>query len=230
MRKIRHSFVKNLANGWERGSFAAKLRQRRFDLFLSILEQFPEPIDILDIGGQENFWKVVGTDHKKIQSVTLLNLWKEPTSLPKLKSIVGDARDLHALGNKSVEMIFSNSVIEHVGGFREQQRMAQEIQRVGKNFFIQTPNRYFPLEPHFLFPFFQFLPDNIRAYFHSKWNLGWWERNSNYFEALAEVESIRLLTKKELQFLFKNSQIYKEKIFGWTKSIVVYKKLKIDAK
>lgn len=44
---------------------------------------------------------------------------------------------------KEFDLVFSNSVIEHVGGFQDQMKAANEIRRVGKNYFIQTPNKYF---------------------------------------------------------------------------------------
>lgn len=213
---------RRLANGWKPGSPAAKLRQKRFSFFLSLLNRLPEPADILDIGGQEIFWKIVGTDHPQIRSITLLNLWKEPVSLPKLDSVVGDARQLTDFPDQSVDVIFSNSVIEHVGGLREQQRAAREIRRVGQRYFVQTPNRHFPLEPHFLFPFFQYLPQAIRAQLHHCFTLGWWKRQPEYFEALAEVESIRLLSLAELRFLFPEAAVYREQFGGLNKSFVVH--------
>lgn len=142
---------RRLANGWKPGSPAAKLRQKRFSFFLSLLNRLPEPADILDIGGQEIFWKIVGTDHPQIRSITLLNLWKEPVSLPKLDSVVGDARQLTDFPDQSVDVIFSNSVIEHVGGLREQQRAAREIRRVGPA--LLCPDAQSPFSAGASFPF-----------------------------------------------------------------------------
>lgn len=48
------------------------------------------------------------------------------------------------------DAVFSNSVIEHVGDYEAQRQMANEIMRVGKRYFVQTPNFYFPIEPHIL--------------------------------------------------------------------------------
>jgi len=87
--------------------------------------------------------------------ITLVNLEPENASLPNTTSIAGDARKIEAEDSR-VDVVFSNSVIEHVGANQDQMQMAQEVRRVGKRYFIQTPNKYFPLEPHFLFPLFQF--------------------------------------------------------------------------
>ncbi|HEX8372078.1 MAG TPA: methyltransferase domain-containing protein [Chthoniobacterales bacterium] len=214
--------LRNLANGWRPGSPAANLRRKRFAFFLSLLETLPGPVDVLDLGGQEAFWRVTGTDSPLIRSITLVNLWEEKVTLPKLHSTVGDARQLSAYGDQSVDVLFSNSVIEHVGSLREQQRAAGEMRRVAKRYFVQTPNRHFPLEPHFLVPFFQYLPTRLRASFHHRFNLGWWERQPDYWEALAEVESIRLLSEAELRHLFPQASVFRERLAGLTKSLVAY--------
>lgn len=88
-----------------------------------------------------------------------------PPEYDNISSVSGDATDLREYEDKSFNLVFSNSVIEHVGDFTAQRKMAKEMMRVGKHCYLQTPNRYFPLEPHFLFPCFQFLPIRLRAFF-----------------------------------------------------------------
>jgi hypothetical protein len=53
---------------------------------------------------------------------------------------------------------FSNSVIEYVGDFPDQQRMADEVRRVGDRYRVQSMSKHFPIEPRFVFPFYQHLP------------------------------------------------------------------------
>lgn len=48
----------------------------------------------------------------------------------------------------SFEFVFSNAVIEHVGGEVDQQKFINEHNRVGKNWVFTTPNRLFPIESH----------------------------------------------------------------------------------
>lgn len=129
--------------------------------------------------------------------------------------------NMNEFDNGSFDVVFSNSVIEHVGKYKEQENMAKEIQRVGRCFFLQTPNYWFPLEPHFLFIGFQFLPVKIRAYLLQRFCLGWCTKVTDYDEAIAIVKSIRLLRKRELEKLFPGATIIREKLFCFTKSFMI---------
>jgi ubiquinone/menaquinone biosynthesis C-methylase UbiE len=135
---------------------------------------------------------------------------------------VGDARDLSQFADHEFDVVFSNSVIEHVGSVGDQQKMANEIRRVGRFYFVQTPNRGFPLEPHFMFPFFQFLPVSCRAKLLQKFNLGWIARVPEFQNAKLVVQSIRLLTRRDLEQLFPEAEIFEERFLGLTKSFVAY--------
>lgn len=153
--------------------------------------------------------------------VTLLNLTEENVSLPNITSVAGDARETD-FENGSYDIVFSNSVIEHVGGDSDQRKMADEVRRVGKRYFVQTPNKYFPLEPHFLFPFYQFLPVIVRVQLLRNFNLGWFPKTPDPVKAREIVEGIRLLSKSDFQKLFPTASLYEEKVFVMTKSFVAY--------
>jgi hypothetical protein len=109
-----------------------------------------------------------------------------------------------------------------VGDFAQQQKMANEIQRVGKRYFLQTPNYYFPIEPHVLFFGFQWLPVGLRAFLISRFNLGWVRRIPNADQARQWAENTRLLCRHDLQKLFPGACLYEEKLLGLTKSFIVY--------
>lgn len=100
--------------------------------------------------------------------------------------------------------------------------MAAEVQRVGKNYYIQTPNYWFPIEPHFVFPFFQFLPKSVRIHLLMNFNLGNFRKFEYKNQAANIVDEIKLLSSKELKLLFPSSKLYREKIFGLTKSMTAY--------
>jgi hypothetical protein len=96
---------------------------------------------------------------------------------------------------------------------------------VGKQYFIQTPNFWFPIEPHFVFPAFHWLPVGIRAWLVTHFALGWYEKFTDIKQAKAEVQSIRLLTKREFTGLFPGLELSEEKFWGLTKSFTVYSKV-----
>lgn len=213
---------KKLADNQDQTSLAVQFRKKRFAFFNSLLSRLKRPISILDVGGDEEYWKTMGMDGEDQIYITLLNLTKENITLANATSIAGDARDIH-FDDKSFDVVFSNSVIEHVGGYEDQLKMANEVLRVGKRYFIQTPNKYFPLEPHFLFPFFQFLPLTVRSRLLQNFHLGWFQRTPEPARAREIVESIRLLGRDEFLALFPDADLYEEKVLGLTKSFIVYR-------
>ena len=150
-----------------------------------------------------------------------MNLTAIPTKYDNIKSVVGDARDLNQYSDKSFDIVFSNSVIEHLDTFIDQKKMAKEIKRVGKKYYIQTPNYYFPLEPHFMFIGFQWLPLYFKIRVLRYYNSGYKHRIKDKESAMRIANSIRLLKEKEIKKLFPKSKINKERFLGLTKSFVI---------
>jgi hypothetical protein len=217
------SILKSLADNRSASSLATTLRKRRFAFFLFLLSTIPRPLRILDVGGTQEFWDMMGWEALGNVQVTLLNLAAQPVSSTRFESVAGDARDLSRYADSRFDVVFSNSVIEHLGpDVADQKRMADEIRRVGKRYFVQTPNRYFPLEPHFLMPAFQFYPLGLRVWLVSNFNVGWYKRIPDKAKARREVESISLLSRGDLRRLFPGADIYEEKVAGLTKSFVAY--------
>lgn len=208
-------------------SFATKLRRKRFELFTMLLDSLKkDKIEILDLGGTVLFWENMGFEELRKGRdirITVLNIMPQDSEYEFIKTIKGDARDLSGFADKQFDIVFSNSVIEHVGSYDDQKRMALEVQRVGKNYFIQTPNRYFPVEPHFLFPFFQFLPLTVKVFLLQHCKLSWYKNIKSKGEAEQAAREIRLLCLKEFKEFFPGADIYKEKLLGLTKSFIAYR-------
>jgi hypothetical protein len=135
---------------------------------------------------------------------------------------VGDARNVREFQDQEFDGAVSNSVIDQVGTWADQRAMASEVRRVGRRYFVQTPNRYFPIEPHFLIPGFQFLPLSVRAGWLARRDVGWYRKAPTYEAALSEVARIRLLTRGEFRRLFPEAQLHTERFFGLAKSFVVH--------
>lgn len=212
--------IKGLADNSDERSLATRMRRRRFQLFLSLLRSMEGLVEVLDIGGTQQFWDLMLGDDAPHIRVTLLNIEHQRVSSKRFISAAGDARSMPQFRDNSFDVVFSNSVIEHVGNYTEQRRMADEVRRVAHRYFVQTPNKRFPLEPHFLFPFFQYLPLGTRAWLVNKFDVGWYRRIPDRSAALAEVESIQLLTRKQFAALFPEARIHEEKFGGLTKSFV----------
>jgi hypothetical protein len=215
------SLIHKIADNTSRQSLAHSMRSKRFQYFKRLLQRLDKPITILDIGGTQEYWVNMGFDDPCIR-ITLLNLTAEETTSPNFSSVIGNATDLSNYADKSFDIVYSNSVIEHLFTKENQKKMADQVMRVGKYHFIQTPSYYFPLEPHFLFPGFQFLSKPIRTSLIRNFNLGHIPRKHSKNDARLIVDEIRLLTINEMKELFPQSFIWKEKFGGLVKSIVAH--------
>ncbi len=211
-------FLERVADNQNTASLSHQFRQKRFQLFLSIIQSLPKPISILDIGGTLAFWENMGFSEEGV-TITLLNLHQQTVDKPGFISVAGDATQL-PYADQSFDMVFSNSVIEHLYTKEQQQRMASEVQRVGKHYFIQTPNYWFPIEPHWVFPFFQYLPFRVRVFLTQHFSLGHIAQQPLYADAVRQVKEIRLLSKREFQSLFPSAAIYAEPFLWMEKSFV----------
>ncbi len=204
-------------------SLAVRLRRRRFAFFESLIAGLARPLRIIDIGGTEQFWQQMGLAGDDSLELTLVNLGPCDAQTANITCVVGDGRDLSAqYEDNSFDVVFSNSVIEHVPSDDEQQRMATEMRRLAPRYFVQTPNYYFPLEPHFLVPGFQWMPERLQALLLMRFSLGWVEKQADRESALRTARSVKLLRESELRALFPGCKIERERILGLTKSLVAY--------
>lgn len=174
---------------------------------------------ILDVGGFYNNWEYINVNPK----LTILNLSQRPDNMPKhVDYIQGDALNLPFCDN-SFDIVYSNSVIEHVGSFDNASRMASEMSRVGKGYYCQTPNYWFPMEPHLLMPFFHWLPNRKQEFFARYFSIWGLATKPTIMETHEMVNSINLLKFYDMKYLFPDAQFINEKLFGITKSLVTAK-------
>ncbi len=211
-------FLKKYTNVNDTNSLSNKFRRKRFYLFNQLIEKHKSPVKIIDLGGTQEFWENMGLVSNNID-VTILNIDNITVRYPNFKFIQMDVRNLNVFKDKEFDIVFSNSLIEHIGNFVEKKQIAEEILRIGKSFFIQTPNYYFPLEPHFLVPFFQFFPLKIKVFLLRHFNLGWYSKLDKK-EAEKIVKETNLLRYKNVKLLFPDAVIIKEKYLGFTKSFI----------
>ena len=184
---------------------------------------------VLDLGGEPHTW--LGGDPPAAE-VVLLNIpWKTEQQTAELqgrpeaawlKPLAGDAcNPPEEIRGGGFDLVYSNSVIEHVGGHHRRRAFAYYAQTLGEHHWIQTPNRYFPIEPHWVCPGFQFLPPRGRAAVARVWPLGaFTERRESLRQRLDDVLDIELLSAGEMQHYFGQSRIVRERVAGLTKSLI----------
>ena len=204
-----------------KNSLGNQFRQKRLKFFLKKFENLNKPVTILDIGGKINFWENRGLAGNENYKITVLNINIEKSSYSNIKCIIGNAINLSEFKNQSFDIVHSNSVIEHLYNIDNQKKMASEVTRVGKKYVIQTPNKYFFIEPHYLLPFFQFLPNSLKFFILTKTKMS---RLKKWDKKLAKqyIDEIRLMNFNEIKTLFPNCKVYFEKFLGMNKSFTVH--------
>lgn len=214
--------IRDAADVTSSDSLSNKLRDRRFQAFRSLVEQFPKPLNIIDVGGTAEFWVQRGWEKKDGIYITAVNINGSDYQIGNVSVMQGDATYLSGFADKQFDVAFSNSVIEHLFNYENQKKMAGEIKRIAKAYWVQTPNYWFPIEPHFLFPGWQWLPISIRIRLIRQFRCGWRGPQPDYQKARDLVSEVRLLTKSEMRELFSEAVIWEERFLGLTKSIVAY--------
>jgi Methyltransferase domain len=199
---------------------AAGARRERHALFLKLLATLPAPVRILDVGGTVAYWETVGLPNSGVD-IELLNIERELVQTP-FTSVAGDARDLSRYKDKSFDVVFSNSVLGHVGGQSDQQRMAQEVRRVGTYYFVQTPNHGFPIDWRTMVPLFHFLSARSQAWCFERFAVGAYRRARDKEEALHWATRVRNIRGAELSTLFPSAHVVPEKVAGFTKSFILH--------
>jgi ubiquinone/menaquinone biosynthesis C-methylase UbiE len=204
-----------LTRSWAGGSKRIRrMRERRYELFLELCDVKPED-KILDVGSGDGD---ALERYNRMNPIVAVDLSPQSKSswldAPNVRFEVADGTNL-PYDDGEFRHVFSNSVIEHVPK-PSQQAFADEIRRVGRRYFVQTPNRYFPIEPHYQFPFFQFLPKRAQRWVSDHFTLGW--------RIKGHWEDVELLTARDLRRLFPDAEIRRERLFGLTKSLMAVRR------
>ncbi|MEM7364630.1 MAG: class I SAM-dependent methyltransferase [Pseudomonadota bacterium] len=175
----------------------------------------PEPgMRVLDVGGQPYVWDSVPTP----LDITCLNLpgiaVTEHDTHHKIRYVDGNGCQMPEHVRGDFDLVFSNSVIEHVGDGSNRAQFASEIQRISPRFWVQTPNKHYPFEAHTGMPFWWYYPQSVRDYFIRGW--------SRKLPAWTEmVSGTTYVPRNELTSLFPGATIEDEWL-GLPKSYIVY--------
>jgi len=196
--------------------FRQKSRDKKYQLFINKLDPKSDET-IVNIGAGNGLFlesiydrqdKIIALD---IEMVMLHDLKRK---YPAVQCIVADAKAL-PFKNKTVKISFSNAVIEHVGSNSNQQKFAEEINRVSQKYYVTCPNKYFPFEFHYRLPFYQFVPKSIQKWLFDKFNIGLWYEN--------RWEDINLLSFRQLKKLFPNTTVVKQRVTFCAETLICYK-------
>ena len=216
--------LRRFADDEANGSFSHSHRSRRFEAFARLIDdlsnQIGRPVRILDIGGTNAFWEQRGWAGRDSVRLVLVNIELEPHVHPNIESRVGDATDLSEFPDGAFDVVFSNSVIEHLESFDRQAAMAAEVRRLAPRYWVQTPNFWFPVEPHFLTPGWHWLPARLRVALLRRRRWGWRGPCPDPEHAKALVSEIRLMRRNELRSLFPDANLREERIGLLVKSFV----------
>lgn len=157
--------------------------------------------------------------------VDILNLSRPRKALSRgqFRHIIGDGCQIE-FSDSSYDLVFLNLTIEHVGGYTRAQLFADEVRRVGRGYWVQAPCRQFPIEPHFLFPWFQYLLIEMKKWMAVRWPYGWQRRAGMSPEALREdAASIWFPTTSDMKELFPDGRPHIERVLGLPKSISIFR-------
>jgi SAM-dependent methyltransferase len=209
------------------GSLARFQQSFRAKRMRGFLRAFPDAgkSRILDVGGTAEIWELTPGAAGRI---FLLNMPRAAADKESTAAevIYGDGCRL-PFADSAFDIVFSNSVIEHVGDSEAQQRFAGEIRRTGRGYWVQTPNRYFPVEMHLLTPFVHLLPQSWGAFIVRRFTVWQWihrpssDRKQFYIEHF--ISDIRLLSAADMRRLFPDAVILRERFLLFTKSLVAYR-------
>jgi len=219
------SLAGRLTDYSDKKSIGSRLRGRRMKLLMPIIHAVFEKygqVNVIDIGGTRDHWNIISDADMDAyhMHVTLANLYESSVVKddPHFACVAADGCNMAAYQDNAFHIAYSNSVIEHVGGWNEMVQLGNEIKRVAENYFVQTPNFWFPVEVHCMTPLIHWLPQPMRIWLTRHFKLGHWPRAKNMDTAMRLVEGTRLLNKPMLAAIFDDAEIYTERLLLLPKS------------
>lgn len=199
--------------------FQLRFRPKRLRLLYSTLTITKET-RLLDLGGGLQFWELAKAEGFPVPRVTVLNIRPGPATVPaEVQWVLGDAKDT-GFKDLSFDIVFSNSLVEHLVDWDSQVRFANEVRRLAPNYFVQTPNKWFFVEPHFVTPFIHWVPASVRRVLGPRVTLWGWTSGATRQQYEEQLREIRLLGSEEIHELFPDARFVGERWMGMVKSIV----------
>ena len=225
--KSNKTLTKKITDGDDLKSLGTKLRARRIIPLMKVIEDVSKKhdrVNLIDVGGTELYWNILPHNFldKHNVSITVVNVPGSPLPADhgRFRFVHADGCNLNEIQDNAFDIAHSNSVIEHVGDWSRMVMFSNELKRIAPRYFVQTPNYWFPIEPHCMTLFFHWLPKPMRIWLVMNFSLGNWVKASSVDHAVRKVESARLLNTKMFRELFDDARIETEKFAFLPKSFV----------
>jgi hypothetical protein len=210
-------------------------RNKRFRAFVDELRP-AEPgrlIKVIDLGGTVPFWQAWNITAQDKLHLTLVNdhvADAENDVESQTPFIVNRRADVLTLTKddfRSFDLIFSNSMIEHLSSRHAQGELAGRIGSSGVPYFIQVPNKYAPVDPHIprpYLPFFGAYPKPVQARIITLKSFGGDGRKPASLEEAYEsfLNYYNPLGIRDMRELFPGAKVEFERAFGAPMSILAY--------
>lgn len=187
-------------------------RMRKFWLRFKVTSQ----TRVLDVGGTLFNWSLLPIS--PLLTICNISITKDDPFV----RVVADGRYL-PFKDKTFDIVYSNSVVEHIAREHDRRLFATEFRRVGQSYYVQTPNRIFPIEPHLLTPFVHYLPKMIQKRLLKNFTIWGLLTRPTLEECKKFLKELKLLNENELQRLFPEAEIWHERFLGLSKSIIAVK-------
>ncbi len=193
------------------------------------------PFRIVDLGGTADYWRRVGFDWLDANDIriTCVNLFASEfgdDQHPRIECIVGDVTNMAGHADNSFDFVHSNSVVEHVGQWRQMRAFATEVRRLAPSYYVQTPNFWFPVDPHFYrLPMFHWLPARLRVALLRRFKIGWARPTGELDHAMQILDGTILIDRTQMRALFPDARIINERLGGLAKSLIAVREESANA-
>ncbi len=198
--------------------------RERFFIKLKNLTNYNLNNSVLDIGTtpstdiEQNIFLENTKDNLNITCISNQDCSLLKKKYPNVKDFkIGDGKKTEFLDN-SFDIVHSNATIEHVGSYTNQTIFVKECLRISKKFvFIQTPNRYYPIDFHTTIPLIHWLPKKTHRKILKLIGLKFY----------SSEENLNLMTNQDLikickDLKIKNFKIIRQNLFFFTSNLILF--------
>jgi hypothetical protein len=164
---------------------SAHVRKKMFDIFFRWYRPGPHT-RVLDVGvtsdssfQESNFFEFLYPWPGQITCVGTEDASYLARKFPGLSFQMVKPGERLPFADWQFDLVFSNAVLEHTGSRVAQRSFVAELCRVGRAFFITTPNRWFPVEHHTGLPLLHYLPTPLHRALLRRTRYRYWAKEEN---------------------------------------------------